>query len=62
MRHAGFKQLIPIHKDSKYGRIVLGNMKEYLGANSQSYFDFVGFLQRWLVFPALIGVLTSLYN
>lgn len=37
-------------------------MKEYLGANSQTYFDFVGFLQRWLVFPALIGVVTSLYN
>lgn len=62
MRHAGFKQLVAVHKDSKYGRIVLGNMKEYLGSNLQSYFDFVGFLQRWLIFPSVIGILTSVLN
>ena len=27
MRHAGFKELVPIHKDSKYGRVIVGNMK-----------------------------------
>ena len=27
MRHAGFKELVPIHKDSKYGRIIVGNIK-----------------------------------
>ncbi len=41
---------------------MLGNLKEYLGANSQTYFAFVAFLQKWLVFPALVGVLTSILN
>ena len=41
---------------------MLGNLKEYLGANSQTYFAFVAFLQKWLVFPALVGVLTTIWN
>lgn len=62
MRHAGFKELVPVHKDSKYGSVIVGNMKEYLGANSQTYFAFVAFLQTWLVFPTVIGLVTFLYN
>jgi hypothetical protein len=62
MHHAGFKELIPIHKDSKYGRIVVGNITEYLGANSQTYFAFIAFLQKWLVIPTIIGIMTFLYN
>lgn len=62
MRHAGFKELVPIHKDSKYGRVVVGNIKEYLGANSQTYFAFVTFMQKWLLFPTVIGIITFLYN
>ena len=26
MHHAGFKELVPIHKDSKFGRVVVGNI------------------------------------
>ena len=62
MRHAGFKELVPIHKDSKYGTVIVGNMKEYLGANSQTYFAFVAFMQTWLLFPTIIGIVTFLYN
>jgi hypothetical protein len=62
MRHAGFKELVAIHKDSKYGSIILGSLRDYVGANSQTYFDFINFLQRWLVFPAIIGLLTIFFN
>lgn len=62
MHHPGFKELVPIHKDSKYGRIVVGNITEYLGANSQAYFAFLAFLQKWLIIPTIIGILTFLYN
>ena len=37
-------------------------MGPYVGANSQTYFDFVAFMQRWLVLPATIGLLTFLFN
>jgi len=37
-------------------------MKEYLGANSQTYFAFVAFMQTWLLFPTIIGIVTFLYN
>ena len=33
-----------------------------MGANSQTYFSFVAFLQNWLIFPTIIGILTFLYN
>lgn len=62
MKHAGFKELVAIHKDSKYGSVIFGSIREYVGANSQTYFDFVSFLQRWLIFPAVVGVLTILFN
>ena len=62
MRHAGFKQLIPIHKDSPYGSIMFGNLRDYLSANEQTYFSFVAFLQRWLIFPTIIGLLTVFLN
>lgn len=62
MTHDGFKQLIPIHKNSPYGSIMLGNLREYLSANEQTYFSFVAFLQRWLLLPSIIGVITILCN
>lgn len=33
-----------------------------MGANSQTYFEFVSFLQSWLVFPALVGLGTFIFN
>lgn len=62
MRHAGFKELVPVHKDSKYGRVIVGNISEYVGANSQTYFAFVAFLQKWLIIPTIIGILTFVCN
>jgi hypothetical protein len=62
MKHAGFKLLIPVHKDSPYGNVMLGSLREYLSANSQTYFNFVAFLQRWLLFPTIIGLLTMVCN
>jgi hypothetical protein len=37
-------------------------MREYLGANLQSYFDFVAFMQRWLIFPTIVGIITTICN
>lgn len=33
-----------------------------MGANSQTYFAFVAFLQKWIIIPAIIGIVTFLYN
>jgi len=27
MRHAGFKEIVAVHKDSKYGSIIFGSIK-----------------------------------
>lgn len=62
MKHAGFIELVPIHKPSKHGPIIPGSIRNYVGANSQSYFDFVSFLQTWLIFPAIVGLATVLFN
>jgi hypothetical protein len=62
MRHAGFKELVAVHKDTKYGSLIFGSIREYVGTNSQTYFDFVSFLQSWLLFPAAVGLLTVFFN
>ena len=61
-----FDSLIPIHKPHQY--VVEGwdwyykPVKEYLGNNVEVYFDFIRFLQRWLVPPTIFGLLTILCN
>lgn len=62
MKHAGFIELVPIHKSSKHGPIIPESIRSYVGANSETYFDFVAFMQSWLIFPAIIGLATVLFN
>ena len=62
MRHAGFIELVPIHKRSKHGNIIPYSIKSYIGANSQTYFDFISFFQTWLIFPTIVGLITILFN
>lgn len=62
MRHAGFVELVPIHKSSNYGPVIVDSVRRYVGANSQTYFDFVSFLQSWLILPAIVGLATVLFN
>lgn len=62
MKHAGFIELVPIHKDHLYGTIIAESIKGYVGSNSQSYFDFIDFLQKWLIIPAVVGLMTIFFN
>lgn len=62
MKHSGFEELVPIQKVSKYKPLIFGSLKEYLGPNIDCYFDFVTELQKWLVFPMVIGLLTVAIN
>ena len=61
-----FDNLIPIHKPHQY--IVEGwdwygkSVRDYLGGNVEVYFEFIRFLQRWLVPPAIFGLITIMCN
>ena len=54
--------MLPIHKNSKYSSIIFESVKDYVGSNDEIYFEFVSFMQKWLVFPAIIGLITTFFN
>lgn len=62
MKHWNFEEIIPVHKNSRYHPVILDSVKDYVGSNDEIYFEFVGFLQKWLVFPAIIGLITTFFN
>lgn len=62
MKRPGFVELVPVSRVSKYKFLIFGSLKNYLGPNIDCYFDFVSFLQIWLVFPMIIGLLTAAVN
>lgn len=62
MKNDHFIELLPVHKNSRYSPIILESVKDYIGSNDEIYFEFVSFLQKWLVFPAIIGLLTTMFN
>lgn len=53
---------MPIHKASCHRPLILESIRDYAGANGQTYFEFVGFMQKWLIFPTIIGLLTVAAN
>jgi hypothetical protein len=38
MKHSGFKELVPIHKNSEYRAVIFSSIKDYVGSNNQTYF------------------------
>lgn len=62
MKRPGFVELVPIQRVSKFKFMIFGSLKNYLGPNIDCYFDFVSFMQVWLVFPMIIGILTFAIN
>lgn len=58
MKHPGFVELVPIQKVSQHRSFIAGSIKDYVGPNIDCYFDFVEFMQGWLVFPMMVGLLT----
>lgn len=49
-------------KVSQYRPFIFGSIKEAVGPNIQCYFDFLNFLQKWLLFPMIIGLVTAGFN
>lgn len=64
MKHCGFVKLVPIQRVSKQKTVILSNksLKDFVGPNIDCYFSFVTFLQKWLVFPMIIGLTTTALN
>lgn len=62
MKRPGFVELVPVQKVSKFKVLIFGSLKDYLGGNIDCYFDFVSFMQLWLVFPMIIGLFTIAIN
>ena len=62
MSHIGFLELVPIQKVSHYRPIIFDDVQQGVGPNTQCYFDFVSFLQKWLLFPMIIGLITVFFN
>ena len=58
MKHPGFEELVPIQKVSQHRPLILHSLKDYLGPNLDCYFDFVSFMQKWLWFPLVVGLIT----
>lgn len=40
----------------------MSSLKQYVGPNTECYFDFVAFLQKWLIFPMIVGLLAIAFN
>lgn len=62
-----FDSLIPVHKPHQYEMVGLSDwyhkpVKEYLGSNVEVYFELIRWMQGWLLWPALAGILTIAYN
>lgn len=62
MKHPGFIELVPIQKISQHPYLILNSLRSYVGPNTECYFDFVSFLQTWLVFPMIVGLLAIILN
>lgn len=62
MKLPGFVELVPVQRVSKYKVLIFGSLKEYLGPNADCYFDFVAFMQGWLIFPMIVGLITVFIN
>jgi hypothetical protein len=62
MNDPGFLELVPIHKVTAKRPLIFGSVKDYSGPNAEIYFDFVTFMQKWLIFPMIIGLLTVAIN
>jgi hypothetical protein len=64
IKHPGFIEFIPIQRVSEHRVLILNNnsLKESLGPNIDCYFSFVSFMQRWLIFPMAIGLISTVLN
>lgn len=62
MNHPGFLELVPIQRVSEVHPFTLGTVKDQVGPNIDTYFRFVHFMQKWLIFPSIIGIITALFN
>lgn len=62
MKHAGFIELVPVQKVSEHSHFIVGSLYDNVGPNVDCYFEFVSFLQKWLVFPMIVGLLAIALN
>lgn len=57
------EEIIPLHNYSQSKNLEsIDSIRGYLGEQSAIYFTFLKYMQKWLLLPALIGVLVALFN
>ncbi|EAR92115.2 calcium-activated chloride channel protein (macronuclear) [Tetrahymena thermophila SB210] len=51
-------EIIPLHEKNAAISDSIQSIEDYYGENISSYFEFLDFYQKWLLYPAILGLIT----